>query len=125
MKLLHAKTNTLSDKEFDNLCDNIIDAIYDIEPDIRDLFEIHINMVNDDWVVDFVPLDDTIPILKVSAYTAYDDRNREVLQIAPERLDKFPEFVNVSNYSSAIDVANKLSIVGDFMTSLFDFSYKL
>lgn len=125
MKLIHSTANTLSDREFTELGDSIISAMYDIDPDIRDLFEIHINMVNDEWQVDFVPIDDDIPVIKVDAYTSYDDRNREILLVTPRKLDKFPDMLSIQNYDDSIDIANKFAIIGDYVTSLYDFEYRL
>lgn len=125
MKLVKTITNDLSDREFEELTSKIIDAMYEIEPDVRDLYDIHINMISEEWQIDFVPVDEDIPVIKVDSYTSYDDQNREVLQITPKMLDKFPEYLKVSNYDNCLDIVNKLSIVGDFVLALHDFEYIL
>lgn len=125
MKLVKTIPNNLSDREFEELTSKIIDAMYEIDSEVRDLYDIHINMISEEWQIDFVPTDDDVPVIKVDAYTSYDDRNREVLQIAPKMLDKFPEYLKISNYDECLEIVNKLSVVGDFVLALHDFEYIL
>ena len=125
MKLVKTITNDLSDREFEKLTSRIIEAIYAIDPEARDLYDIHINMIAEEWNVEFVPTDADIPVIKVDSFTSYDDQNREVLQITPKMLDKFPEYLKVSNYDDCLDIVNKLSIIGDFVVALHDFEYIL
>lgn len=125
MKLVKTVTNDLSDREFEELTSRIIEAIYAVDPETRDLYDIHINMIAEEWNVEFVPTDDDIPVIKVDAFTSYDDQNREVLQITPKMLDKFPEYLKVSNYDDCLDIVSKLSIIGDFVIALHDFEYIL
>lgn len=125
MKLVKTISNNLSDREFEELTSKIIDAMYEIDSEVRDLYDIHINMISEEWQIDFVPTDDDVPVIKVDAYTSYDDRNREVLQITPKMLDKFPEYLKISNYDECFEIVNKLSVVGDFVLALHDFEYIL
>ena len=125
MKLVKTIPNNLSDREFEELTSKIIDAMYEIDSEVRDLYDIHINMISEEWQIDFVPTDADVPVIKVDAYTSYDDRNREVLQITPKMLDKFPEYLKVSNYDDCLEIVNKLSVVGDFVLALHDFEYIL
>ena len=43
MKLMHTTTTTLNTKEFNKLSDKIADSLYALNPDIQDLYDIHIN----------------------------------------------------------------------------------
>lgn len=123
MKIIKSTTVELSEQEFSKLSDRISDALYDIEPEIKNLYDVHIDYILDNWHVEFVPTDVSIPVLKVSAYTAYTD-NREFLYIKPESITKFLSQYNISDYSDAIDFANNLSILSDFILGLHDFSYQ-
>lgn len=123
MKIIKSTTVELSDQEFSKLSDRISDALYDIEPEIKNLYDIHIDYILDNWYVEFVPMDVSVPVLKVSAYTAYVD-NQEFLYIKPENITKFLSQYNISDYSDAVDFANNFSIISDFILGLHDFSYQ-
>ena len=54
VKLLHSVNNELTDRDFDKLTHRVENAIYRLDPEIEDIYEIHIDMINDDWHIEFV-----------------------------------------------------------------------
>lgn len=123
MKLLH--TTMLNTREFNELSDNIIDKFYDINPDIRELYDIHINYIEDSWVIDFLPIVDNIPAIKIDTYTEQDDNGREVLKVIPASLTDIPEMLKFKDSSKSYDLCMNYVVVFEFVLSLFDFEYRL
>lgn len=123
MKLLHTSANMLSTKEFNDVTAVIADEIYDVEPEIHNYYDIHIDIINDEWHVEFVPKFAKIPVLKVDAYTAFDSDNHEVLHIVPNEIIKFPDSLNVDDYESALTSITPYNVISDFILKLFDFEY--
>lgn len=65
MKVMRTTTTTLNTREFNKLSDKIIGSLYELNPDIQDLYDVHINYIGDDWRIDFIPLVDNIPVINV------------------------------------------------------------
>lgn len=124
MRLLHATTTTLNTKEFNKLSDRIIDSLYDIDSGIRDLYDIHINFIEDEWRIDFIPLDDNIPVIKVDTYTEYDD-NDEVLRIIPVNLTGIPGKLKFKDEDGSYDLCVNYVAIFEFILGLYDFEYRL
>ena len=124
MRLLHATTTTLNTKEFNKLSDRIIDSLYDIDSGIRDLYDIHINFIEDEWRIDFIPLDDNIPVIKVDTYTEYDD-NDEVLRIIPVNLTDIPGKLKFKDEDGSYDLCVNYVAIFEFILGLYDFEYRL
>lgn len=125
MKLVKTVANKLSDREFEDLTSKIIATLYDLESGIKGIYDIHINIVSEEWQVDFIPLDSNIPVLKVNAYTTYADDDQEVLRVVPTELTKFSTTVGFKDYSTALSYVAKISIISDFVLALYDYEYVL
>lgn len=125
MKLLHTVKKDLTDKEFDILSRNIQNAIMDIDPDISDVYEVHIDMISGDWHIEFVPKSGRTPVIKVDAYTVYDDKDNEVLKVSPTDAIKFTENQHFDDYEDAVEFSSKLHIILDFLVELYEFEYTL
>lgn len=125
MKLLHATVQTLSGREFDKVSEDIAEDIYDIIPEIKNMYTIHIDMINDEWHIEFVPNEIKTPVIKVSAYTTYNYQNQEVLKITPTDIVKFAENIHFNRYNDAADFAFKLNTILDLVIELYDFEYIL
>ena len=125
MKLMHTTTTTLNTKEFNKLSDNIIQAIYDVSPEVSDLYDIHINYVKDSWRIDFLPMDSDLPVLKVETYTEYDNSGREVLKIYPSGLEDFPKSFSFKDKNRSYGRCMNYVALFDFVVSLYDFEYTL
>jgi hypothetical protein len=124
MRLLHATTTTLNTKEFNKLTDKIIDALYDIDQDIRDLYDIHINFIEDTWQIDFVPVIDNIPVIKVDTYTEYDEED-EILRIIPVNLTDIPGILKFKDEDKSYDLCVNYVAIFEFILGLYDFEYRL
>lgn len=125
VKLLHTIPKELSDRDFDELTQDIASSMYKLEPGIEHIYTIHIDIIQDEWHIEFVPNSRKVPIIKVNAYTSYNDNNREILHISPINIIKFPEVINLRGYDDALTSVADLSIVLDFLVDLYDFEYPL
>lgn len=124
MKLMHTTTTTLNTKEFNKLSDDIIDSLYALNPDIQDLYDIHINFIEDSWQIDFLPLANHIPAIRVEGYTEYSDNN-EILKINPQDLTDLPGELKLSSSDKSYDLCMNYVAIFEFILSLYDFEYKL
>ena len=126
MKLMHTTTTTLNTKEFNKVSDNIIRALYSLSPEIRELYDIHINYIEEDWQIDFLPTINDIPAIKAVGYTEYTDNGAEILRINPQVLSDFPTELSLKdNRNTSYDLCMNYVAVFDFILSLYDFEYKL
>ena len=125
MKLMHTTTVELNTREFNRLSSRIIDSLYDVSPEIVDLYDIHINFIEDTWQVDFVPYDDHTPLLKVTAHTEYDDTGKEVLKITPTLLSELPSKIKLHDNDSTFDLCMDYMGLFRFIAKLPDWEYRL
>lgn len=121
---MHTTTTTLNTKEFNKVSDDIISALYSLSPEVQDLYDIHINYINNTWQIDFLPLGKNIPALKAEGYPEYDSKGSEILRINPQILSDFPEELDVSNNKS-YDLCMNYVAIFEFILSLYDFEYKM
>lgn len=125
MKLMHTTTTNLNTREFNNLSDKIIYSLYDLNPDIQSLYDIHINFIDDSWRIDFIPRSDNIPVIKVDTYTEYNANNQEVLKINPKNLADLPETLKFKDDDNLYDTCSDFISIFEFLLSLCDYEYKL
>ena len=125
MKLMHTTTTTLNTKEFNKVSDKIIDALFELDPNIQNLYDIHINFVEDNWRVDFLPVLDNIPVIKVDTYTDYDDNGNEILHIIPSNLSDFPNTLKFKGNDNSYDLCMNYVSVFEFVLGMYDFEYNL
>ena len=124
MKLMHTVTTTLNTRGFNKLSDKIIDALYALNPDIQDLYDIHINYIEDSWRVDFLPYEDNLPVIKVDTRTEYDD-DIEYLKITPKSLEDLPSSLKFKGDDKSYDLCMQYVGIFEFVMSLYDFEYRL
>ena len=124
MKLLHTTTTTLNTRNFNKVSDKIINALYDINPEIQNIYDIHINYIEDSWRIDFIPFNDNLPVLKVDTHIEYED-NVEYLKISPMELEKFPTAFNLKSEKQSYDLCINYMAIFDFIVSLYDFEYEV
>ena len=125
MKLLHSTTKMLSTKEFNKLSDKVIESFYELNPDIQDLYDIHINYIGDEWVIDFLPTNDNIPVIKVDTYVENNDKGGEFLKVIPSNLDDIPANLKFKNEDGSYDLCMNYVAIFEFVLALYDFEYKL
>ena len=114
----------LNTKEFNELSDKIADKIYDLNPDIQEIYEIHINYINDSWQIDFVPVLKDVPVIKVETYVKRDNSGGEVLTIIPGLLTDLPGRLKFSE-NDMYDLCVNYVAIFEFILSLYDFEYRL
>jgi len=124
VKLLHSSTTMLTTKEFNKLSDKIIDKLYGLNPDIQEIYDIHVNYVDDVWRIDFLPLVDQLPVIKVDTYTDQDDAGGEVLKVSPALLTDFPGKLKIGGDDSYGLCVNYVALF-EFLVALYDFEYRL
>jgi hypothetical protein len=125
MKLMHTTTTTLNTKEFNKVSDKIIDALFGLDPNIQNLYDIHINFVEDNWRVDFLPVLDNIPVIKVDTYTDYDNNGNEILHIIPSNLTDFPNTLKFKGDDNSYDLCMNYVSIFEFVLGMYDFEYNL
>ena len=125
MKVIRFTTKTLNSKEYSKLSDNIIDALYELNPEIQDLYDIHINYIEESWVIDFLPSVENIPVIKVETYTDYSDDGEEILRITPKSLTELPETLKLRDEDKSYDLCMNFVTLFEFVLALYDFEYKL
>lgn len=125
MKLLHSTTTMLSTKEFNKLTDKIADALYELSPDIQDIYDIHINYIADAWEIDFIPLVDNIPTIKVNSFADQDDYGRETLKVVPANLSDIPGILKFKDNDKSYDLCMNYVAIFEFIIALYDFEYRL
>lgn len=125
MKILHSTTTELNTQEFNKLSDKIIDSLYNLNPYIQSLYDIHINFIDDSWRIDFIPRGDNTPVIKVDTYTEYNANNREVLKITPKNLTDLPETLKFKDDDNLYDTCSDFISIFEFLLSLCDYEYKL
>lgn len=125
MKLMHTTTTTLNTREFNKLSDRIIGSLYELNPEIQDLFDVHVNYIEDNWQIDFLPATANIPVIKVATYTEYSDDGDELLKIVPKSLEDFPEILKFKDEDKSYDLCMNYITVLEYILSLYDFEYKI
>jgi len=123
MKLLH--TTMLTTKEFNQLSEKIIDSFYKLNPDMQDLYDIHINFVGDEWVIDFLPLQNNLPVIKIDTYVEEDRNGGEVLKVIPTSLVDMPDKLGFKDEDRSYDLCMNYVAIFEFVLALYDFEYKL
>lgn len=114
----------LNTREFNKLTEKIIGSLYKLNPDVQDLYDIHINYIDDSWQIDFIPQIDNIPVIKVDTYVEQDDGGSEVLKIIPKNLSDIPQRLKISDKGAYGLCMNYVELF-EFVLSLYDFEYKL
>lgn len=122
MKLMH--TTTLNTKEFNKVSDNIADALYALNPDVRELYDIHINYIDSAWVIDFIPLVNGIPVIKINTRTDNTPDGTELLRVIPMNLTDLPNKLKFTDDDSSYDLCMNYVVVFEFILNLYDFEYK-
>jgi len=107
------------------LSDDIIDSLYALNPDIQDIYDIHINYIEDNWQIDFLPAAENLPVIKVETYTEYSEDGEEVLRIAPKSLTELPETLKLRDEDKSYDLCMNFVALFEFVLALYDFEYKL
>lgn len=125
MKVLQTKVTTLNTREFNKLSDKIVDALYDKCEDIAALYDIHINYIDDSWRIDFIPLDDAFPVLKVDTFIQSESSGAEILKISPSVIDELPEKISLQKQSEGYDTCLNYVILFESILALYDFEYRL
>ena len=122
---MHTTSTTLNTNEFNKLTQKIIDSLYSLNPDVRDLYDIHINYIKDSWDIAFLPLMSDIPVIKVNTYTDYSDNGMEILRITPVNLEDFPKGFKFKDENRSYNLCMNYVSIFEFILSLYDFEYPL
>ena len=125
MKLMHTTTTELNTRNFNKLSDRIIESLYALNSDLQELYDIHINYIEDAWQIDFVPVVDNIPVIKVETYTDYNDQGHEILRITPHILSDMPRELTFRNEDKSYDLCMNYVTIFESILSLYDFAYRL
>jgi len=115
----------LNNSPDNTLYDDIAESLYDLgSVEFRDYYKIHVNFVNDEWIINCDPKSSELPSLKLT--TIVNEHNGvEVLRVEPDEIAKFPKSISFNDYNSCLDTANKYINLMDFLSALYDFEYEL
>lgn len=122
---MHSTTTVLTTREFNKLSEKIIESLYELTPEIQELYDIHINYINDSWQIDFLPMNDNLPVIDVDTYVDQDNRGNEILKIVPAMLSDLPGKIKFSDENSSSELCINYVALFDFLISLYDFTYKV
>lgn len=122
---MHSTTTVLTTREFNKLSEKIIESLYELTPEIQELYDIHINYINDAWQIDFLPMNDNLPVIDVDTYVDQDNRGNEILKIVPAMLSDLPGKIKFSDENSSSELCINYVALFDFLISLYDFTYKV
>lgn len=114
----------LNTKEFNKLTEKIAESLYRLNSDVRDLYDIHINYIQDTWQIDFIPLMDKIPTIKVDTFVKQDNDGAEILKIIPKNLSGIPDRIKFTD-ASGYDLCMNYIELFEFVILLYDFEYVL
>ncbi len=120
MKIAHTFNKRLSSKETLDQSKAIINSLYKIDPKIGSIYDIHVNLVDGEWFIDFIASGD-YPELKVDAYTETES-NRTILKI---------DSISLTNVSKTIkfdDNAENLNdyiMILEYISELYDYEFEL
>ena len=123
MKLLHTTTTTLNTRNFNKVSEDIISTLYTVSPEMQDIYDIHINYIDDSWRIDFIPFNDNLPVLKVDTYVDFEDNGSQTLRVDPTGLEKFPTSFNLKDRNKSYDLCVNYMAIFDFIVSLYDYEY--
>ena len=123
MKLLHTTTTTLNTRNFNKVSEDIIATLYTVSPEMQDIYDIHINYIDDSWRIDFIPFNDNLPVLKVDTYVDFEDNGSQTLRVDPTGLEKFPTSFNLKDRNKSYDLCENYMAIFDFIVSLYDYEY--
>ena len=122
---MHSTTTVLTTREFNKLSEKINESLYELTPEIQELYDIHINYINDAWQIDFLPMNDNLPVIDVDTYVDQDNRGNEILKIVPAMLSDLPGKIKFSDENSSSELCINYVALFDFLISLYDFTYKV
>ena len=125
MKITVTTTTELNTREFNDLSDNLIESLYALTPEVEDLYDIHINYIKDEWRIDFLPLEDFLPVLNVETYTDFNKNGKEVLMISPKSLTEMPNKIRFKDEDDTFDKGASYIYLFKFIIKLYDFEYIL
>lgn len=125
MKLMHATTTTLNTREFNKLSDKIANSLYELSSEARDLYDIHINYINEEWRIDFLPILDNIPVINVETYIDQRDNGTEILRLTPTLVTDLPGRLKLEDENNSYNLCMNYVAIFEFILSLYDFEYRL
>ena len=103
----------------------IEDAIYDLGDDeVRSLYNIHVNYINESYIVDCISVNGKVPSVKLSAYISRVE-GLETLKIMPKALTNFPVSISLGNQDRCREIVNIYQSALNFVLALYDFEYDL
>jgi len=108
------------------LSEEIIDKLYSFSFDIKDLYDIHINYVEDSWRIDFLPIMKQLPVIKVDTEVKQYLDGKEGLKINPTGLSDFPGNIKFKGQrSDTEDICTAYSTVFEYVLDLYHFEFML
>ena len=115
----------LNTREFTQVSKQIMDSLYALNPIAKTLYDIHINYINDSWVIDFIPKRNNVPVIKVDTYTVQDDYGREILRITPKTLSDIQKVLRLPEDKDSSNLCENYINIFRFILSLYNYKYKL
>ena len=120
MKISHTVNKNLSSKESLDLSKSIIDSLYKIDPEIGSIYDIHVNLVDGEWFIDFIA-SNGYPQIKVDTY-AVTKSNQTILKINPISLSDVPKTIS---FDGDVENLDTYIMILEYISDLYNFQFKL
>ena len=120
MKISHTHSRNLSSKETLDLSKAISNSLYEIDPKIGSIYDIHVNLVDGDWFIDFIS-SNKYPQLKVNAYTTTKS-GRTILEIDSINLTNVPKTITFDDDAENL---NTYIMILEYISELYDYEFEL
>ena len=120
MKIAHTVNKHLSSKETLDQSKAIISALYKIDPEIGSIYDIHVNLVDGEWFIDFIA-SNGYPQIKVDTY-AVTKSGQTILTINPISLSDVPKTISLTDDAENLD---KYIMILEYISNLYNFQFKL
>lgn len=120
MKISHTYSKNLSSKETLDQSKAISNSLYKIDPKIGSIYDIHVNLVDGDWFIDFIASGD-YPELKVNAYTE-NKSSYTILKIDSISLTNVPKTIKFDDNAENL---NDYLMILEYISELYDYEFTI
>lgn len=120
MKITHTNNNRdLSSKETLDLSKAISNSLYKIDPKIGSIYDIHVNLVDGEWFIDFIA-SGNYPQIKVDVYTNTRS-GKTTLRLDSVSLSDVPKTIQFDDDGENLDA---YLMILEYISDLYDYKFE-